>query len=90
MQVATVWKLFKDYELDEFMSIREAQYLIQKINTQKKKPYYDTSLLDFEAFEDFIVQASLTMFSRAPKNLSGHSISEMVEETFYQFKMLAG
>jgi hypothetical protein len=30
------------------------------------------------------------MFSRPPKNLSGHTISSMVEETFYQFKMLAG
>lgn len=29
------------------MTIREAQYLIQKINNQKKKPYNDTSLLDF-------------------------------------------
>lgn len=32
------------------MTIRQAQYLVQKINSQKKKSYYDTSLLDFEAF----------------------------------------
>jgi hypothetical protein len=47
MQVANVWRLFKDYELDEFMTIREAQYLVQKINTQKKKSYCDMNLLDF-------------------------------------------
>lgn len=78
MTVANVWKLFKDFELDQFMTIREAQYLVQKINSQKKKSYYDTSLLDFEAFQSFIIQASLTMFSRLPKDLSKHSISEMV------------
>ena len=82
--------MFKDFELDEFMTIREAQYLAQKINAMKKKSYHDTSLLDFEAFEDMIIQASLTMFTRPPKNLTGHTISQMVEETFYQFKMLAG
>ena len=90
MQTASFWKIFKDFELDEFMTIREAQYLVQKINTIKKKSYHDTSLLDFEAFEDLIIQASLTMFTRPPKNLTGHTISQMVEETFYQFKMLAG
>jgi hypothetical protein len=30
------------------------------------------------------------MFTRAPKDLSGYTIAGMVEETFYQFKMLAG
>ncbi len=29
------------------------------------------------------------MFSRPPKNLSGHSISYMVEETFYRFRLYA-
>ena len=90
MQIASLWKMFKDFKLDEFMAIREAQYLVQKINTIKKKSYYDTSLLDFEAFEDIIIQTSLTMFTRPPKNLIGQTISHMVEETFYQFKMLAG
>ncbi len=75
MQIASCWKMFKDFELDEFMTIREAQYLAQKINTIKKKSYHDTSLLDFEAFEDMIIQTSLTMFTRSPKNLTGHTIS---------------
>lgn len=47
MQVASAWKLFKDFELDEFITIRETQYLVQKINTHNKKSYYDTSMLDF-------------------------------------------
>lgn len=78
MQVANVWKLFKHYRLDEFMTIREAQYLVQKVNALKKKTYGDNSLLDFVAFQDFIIQASLTMFTRPPKDLSGQSISKMV------------
>ena len=47
MQLASVWKMFKDFELDEFMTIRETQYLVQKITTQKKKSYHDTSMLDY-------------------------------------------
>lgn len=47
MQVADAWKLLKDYRLDEFITIRETQYLVQKINAQNKKPYGDTNLLDF-------------------------------------------
>ncbi len=56
----------------------------------KKKPYNDINLLDYEIFEDFIVQASFTMFSRPPKNLNGHSISYMIEETFYNLRLYAG
>jgi hypothetical protein len=29
------------------MTVREAQYLVQKINAQTKKSYNDMSLLDF-------------------------------------------
>ena len=47
MQLASVWKMFKDFELDEFMTIRETQHLVQKITTQKKKSYHDTSMLDY-------------------------------------------
>lgn len=71
------------------MTIKEAQYLVQRLNTLKKKTYNDNNLLDFEIFEDFIVQASFTMFTRPPKDLSCYTITGMVEETFYQFKMLA-
>ena len=47
MQVANVWKLFRDHFLDEFMTVKQAQFLVQKINASKKKSYNDMSLLDF-------------------------------------------
>lgn len=67
LHLSNVWKLLKDYQLDEFMTIKEAQFMVHKLNTIKRKGYNDTNLLDFEIFEDFIVQASFTMFTRPPK-----------------------
>lgn len=34
--------------------------------------------LDYEGFESFIIQSSFSMFTRAPKDLRGHPISEMI------------
>jgi hypothetical protein len=39
-----------------------------------KKPD-DPSALDFQAFEQLIVQVSLLMFSRPPRDLRGHPVN---------------
>lgn len=55
----------------------------------KKKSYNDINLLDYEIFQDFIVQAAFTMFSRPPKNFNGKSIAYMLEEVFYNLRLYA-
>lgn len=74
-----IWKLLKDHSLDEFISVKEVQYLIKKINTKLDKRFDDMSCLDYEGFEQFIIQASFSMFTRPPKDLSGHPVSEMLD-----------
>eukprot|EP00919_Chromeraceae_sp_WS-2016_P028599 GHVR01067663.1.p1 GENE.GHVR01067663.1~~GHVR01067663.1.p1 ORF type:complete len:130 (-),score=12.02 GHVR01067663.1:782-1171(-) len=89
MQTANVWKLCKDHTLNEFVSIREVQSLVYKVNNRLKNELKDSSLLDFDAFEEFIIQVSMVMFSRPPKDLRGYPISKMVEEVFFRFKLYA-
>lgn len=50
MQSANVWKLLKDHRLDEYISVNEVQYLVQKINAHLKKDFRDSSILDYEVF----------------------------------------
>ena len=71
----SLWKLLRDHTLDEFITVKECQHLIKKINYKLDKKFDDPSCLDFEGFEQFIVQASYAMFTRPPKNLSGHPVS---------------
>jgi hypothetical protein len=69
MQSANVWKLLRDHDLDLFISVKEVHFTIQRINGHLKKDYKDSSLLDYEVFENFIVQVAIIMFSRPPKDL---------------------
>jgi len=46
-------------------------------------------LLDYEVFEEFIIQASLVMFSRPPKDMRSKPIAHMIQETIDKFKQLA-
>ena len=55
--------------------MKECQYLVKRINFRLEKKFEDMGCLDFEGFEQFVVQASYSMFTRAPKNLSGHPVS---------------
>lgn len=50
MQSANAWKLLRDHNLDNFITIKEVHYTIQKINALLKKEYKDSSLLDYEVF----------------------------------------
>lgn len=71
----SLWKMFKDHTLDEFITVREMQYLVKRINFNLNKDFDDLGQLDFEGFEKFIIQVSYGMFTRPPKDLSGHPIS---------------
>lgn len=51
---------------------------LQKINNSLNKKFDDMTALDYEGFESFIIQSSFSMFTRAPKDLRGHPISEMI------------
>jgi hypothetical protein len=78
MQSANVWKLLRDHYLDEYITVNEVQFIVQKINAHLKKDYRDSSILDYEVFENFIIQVALAMFSRPPKDMRSHPISDMV------------
>jgi hypothetical protein len=52
---------------------------VQKINAHFKKEYRDSSLLDYQAFENFLIQAALTMFSRPPKDMRSRPLTDMVQ-----------
>ena len=82
--------MLRDHTLDEFITVKECQYLVNRVNYKLDKKFDDMSCLDFEGFEKFIIQASYAMFTRPPKNLSGHPISEMVDELISRFKLYAG
>lgn len=79
MQSANVWKFLRDHYLDQFITVKEVQFYVQKINANLKKEYKDSSLLDFEVFENFIVSASLAMFSRPPQDMRSGPISDMLQ-----------
>lgn len=86
MQSANVWKLLKDHYLDQHITVNEMQFLVQKINANLKKEYRDSSILDYEVFENFLIQAALAMFSRPPKDMRSHPISDMMLEIIKKFK----
>lgn len=86
MQSANVWKLLRDHNLDLFITVKEVQHTVQKINAHLKKEYKDSSLLDFEVFENFLIQAALIMFSRPPKDMRTHPISDMLQEIINKLK----
>ena len=86
MQSANVWKLLKDHKLDEFITVNEVQYLVQKINAHLKKDFRDSSILDYEVFENLLIQAALAMFSRPPKDMRSHPISDMMQEMIGKFR----
>jgi hypothetical protein len=50
MQTANVWKLFRDHDLDLFITVKEVHFTVQKINAHLKKQYKDSSVLDYEVF----------------------------------------
>lgn len=70
--------MIKEHNLDEFITVREIQALCKKINLHLNKKMDDPTSLDYEGFEQFIVQASYTMFTRPPNDMRGHPISEMI------------
>lgn len=49
MQLANVWKLLKDHYLDEFITIKEVQRIVQKLNAANKT-FKDSLLIDFDLF----------------------------------------
>lgn len=86
MQTANVWKLIRDHDLDEFITVKEVQFTVQKINSYLKKQYSDSSLLDYEAFENFLIQVALIMFSRPPKDMRSHPLTDMLGEIVAKLK----
>lgn len=75
MTSSGLWKLLKDHSLDDYLSVRECQFLCKRINIKLKKDFQDMTCLDYEGFEQFILQGSFAMFTRPPKNYSGRPIS---------------
>ena len=86
----SLWKMLRDHTLDEFITVKEVQFLVKRINSKLEKKFDDPGCLDFEGFENFIIQGSYVMFTRSPKDLSGHPVSEMIEELISRFKLYAG
>jgi hypothetical protein len=86
MQSANVWKLLRDHQLDEYVTVNEVQYLVQRINAHFKKDYRDSSLLDYQVFENFIIQAALAIYSRPPMDMRARPISEMVQQIVNRFR----
>lgn len=62
-------------------------FLTKIINVRLKKGFQDPTSLDFEGFSQFLIQASMLMFTRPPKDLRGQPVSDMIEETFSYLKM---
>lgn len=83
----SVWKFLKDSSLDEFLKVKECQDICKNVNMKLKKSFQDPTGLDYEGFEEFILQVSFAMFTRPPKDLRGRPVSEMVEETFAHLKL---
>lgn len=73
------WKLLKDHNLDEYITVKEVQYLIKRLNIRLKKEFQDMTCLDYEGFEQFILQCSFAMFTRPPKDYRGRPMAEMVQ-----------
>ncbi len=51
MQSANVWKLLKDHTLDEFITVKQVNYIIQKVNAILKKQFADSLHLDLQTFQ---------------------------------------
>lgn len=83
---SSLWKLLRDHTLDEFITVKEMQYISKRINARLKKEFDDATILDYEGFEQFIIQASYVMFTRPPLDLRGHPIAQMVRETLSRLK----
>lgn len=47
MYSAHLWKFLKDHTLDEFITVREVQYLSKKINHNLEKKFDDSTALDY-------------------------------------------
>ena len=47
MQSANAMKLLRDNDLDLFITVKEVQHTVQKINYSLKKNWQDSSLMDF-------------------------------------------
>jgi hypothetical protein len=86
MRSANVWKLLRDHKLDEGITINEVQFIVQRINAHFKKEYRDSSLLDYPAFENFIIQAALAIYSRPPYDMRSRPISEMTQKIVDRFR----
>jgi hypothetical protein len=86
MQSANVWKLLRDHRLDESITVNEVQFIVQRINAHFKKDYRDSSLLDYSAFENFIIQAALAIHSRPPNDMRSRPISEMTQKIVDRFR----
>lgn len=67
--------MFRDHTLDDFINVKQVQFLSKKVNYNLNKDFDDATALDYEGFENFMIQASICMFSRPPKDLRGHPIS---------------
>jgi hypothetical protein len=69
--------------------MKEIQVLARKVNYKQAKERDDAELLDFDGFKEFVTQMCYTMFTRPPKDLSGHPVAEMMAELFSTLKLYA-
>ena len=84
-----LYKFLKDFGFEDYVTLKEVQYLTQKINIELNPQTSDFQILEPDGFIEFIKQVSFLMFTRPPKDLRGHPLAMMLEETFSNLRLFA-
>ena len=85
ISLAELWKMLKDHDLQFRTSQEEARELIKLINTQIYKKI-DMKGLDFDGFQQFLVQLAIVIYSRPPQVLSQLPIFCSLQELIKHFR----
>lgn len=89
LHTSNIFKMVNEHGLSNYITMREIQVLARKVNYKLAKDRDDPEMMDFEAFKEFVTQMCYTMFTRPPKDLSGHPVAEMMAELFSALKLYA-
>lgn len=85
ISLAELWKMLKDHDLKARISQDETRDLLRLINTQILKKL-ELKGLDFEGFQQFLVQVAVFIFSKPPKDLSHLPIFGSLQELLKHFR----
>ena len=83
--LAEIWKMLKDHDAQLLINQEECRELIRLINTQIYKKL-DLKELDFNGFQQFLVQIAILIYSRPPKVLSDLPIFCSLQELIKHFR----